>query len=122
MSATDLLVWREAGMEVGAHTRTHPRLTDCSDEMLVDEVAGSKAKLEAILKEPITQFCYPYGLQDERVRNAVSAAGFSAAVTTRRGRARNSDNRFALPRVPVHGNRGLVVFPFRVLTSYADRR
>lgn len=122
MSADQLLRWRDAGMEVGAHTRTHVKLTECSEMQLDDEIAGGKADLEKLLGNEVTQFCYPYGRYDERVRAVVVRAGYQAAVTITTGRARKSDDRFALPRVAVHGNRSLLVFPFRVLTRYADRK
>ncbi len=38
MTADQLRAWLAAGMEVGAHSRSHPRLTRCSDAALRDEV------------------------------------------------------------------------------------
>lgn len=122
MTHAQLLAWRDAGMEIGAHTRTHPRLTTCADAQLEDELHGSKYDLETLLGDPITQLCYPYGDTDERVVAVARAAGFDAAVTTRRGRVRTSDNELLLPRLSVRGDVPLLLFPFRILTRYADRR
>lgn len=122
MTAEQLERWQLAGMEVGGHTRTHPRLTACSEQQLEDEVLGGKHELEATLGTAVRQFCYPWGDHDPRVRASVARAGYQAAVTTMRGRARSSDDVFALPRVPVHGHRSLAAFPFRTLTGYADKR
>lgn len=122
MTRDQLVAWRDAGMEVGAHTRTHPHLTRCTDAQLQDEVQGSKHLLESFLGDRVTQFCYPYGDTDERVIAATRAAGFHAAVTTRRGRAHKSDDLFLLPRIAVRGDVPLALLPFRVMTRYADRR
>lgn len=122
MTVTQLEEWRAAGMEVGAHTRTHARLTDCTDTALADEVRGSRFDLEDLLGAEVKEFCYPYGLHDERVIAAIQDAGFRAAVTTRRGRARPADDRFRLPRVPVRGDRSTLGLPLRVMTCYEDRR
>lgn len=122
MSAVQLRQWHQAGMEVGAHTRSHPRLPHCDDAALEEEIAGSKAELEQSIGAPVTQFCYPYGVADERVARATQAAGFCAATTTRRGRARAGANRWMLPRVQIARHHLLPQFAMRVLTGYEDRR
>lgn len=122
MSAEQLRAWQAAGMEVGAHTRSHPRLSLCSEADLDDEIAGSKRHLQQLLDCEVTQFCYPYGDFTPHVVETVRAAGFHAAVTTVRGRARLCDDRFLLRRIPIHGNRALATFLFRALSPYEDIR
>lgn len=122
MSAAQLRAWHAAGMEIGAHTCTHPRLTQCDDTQLRSEVAGSKAALEDIVGTAVTQFCYPYGDVDERAVAAVRAAGFAAATTTARGRARAGTDLWRLPRVQIARHHVLVQFAWRILSSYEDRR
>jgi peptidoglycan/xylan/chitin deacetylase (PgdA/CDA1 family) len=122
MSADQVREWQAAGMEVGAHSRTHPHLPTCTDAELQAEVAGSKADLEDLIGTPVTQFCYPYGDLDARVVAAVRQAGFSAATTTRRGRTRPGDDLLQLCRVLVGGNTLLHLFALKLLTSYEDRR
>jgi peptidoglycan/xylan/chitin deacetylase (PgdA/CDA1 family) len=98
MSEEQLLKWSAAGMEVGAHTQTHPHLPDCDEDSLQREIAGSKADLESLLQKPVTQFCYPYGSLDARVVEAVRKAGYEAATTTSRGTAGVDDDPYLLPR------------------------
>jgi peptidoglycan/xylan/chitin deacetylase (PgdA/CDA1 family) len=57
MNNEQTLAWHAAGMEVGAHSRTHPRLSSCTDAELQNEVAGSKADLEALTGSAVSQFC-----------------------------------------------------------------
>ncbi|MEM9117780.1 MAG: polysaccharide deacetylase family protein [Cyanobacteria bacterium P01_F01_bin.56] len=67
---------------IAAHSVTHPRdLRELEDAELQREVVDSKARLEAQLGIPIRYFTYPEGNYDERVAEAVAAAGFDAALT-----------------------------------------
>lgn len=122
MSAEQLRDWHRGGMEIGAHSRSHPRLTQCEDAQLHDEIHGSKAALEDRLGAPVTQFCYPYGDADDRVAGAVREAGFAAATTTRRGRAFAGMDLWQLPRVQVARHHLPPQFAMRVLSRYEDRR
>ncbi len=122
MSVAQLQRWNDAGMEVGAHTRTHPRLTHCTDAALQDEIHGSKTELENRLGRAVTQFCYPYGDVDDRVAAAVRTAGYEAATSTHRGRAVAGADLWQLPRVQVARHHLLPQFAARVLTRYEDRR
>lgn len=124
MSPAQLQEWTAAGQEVGAHTRSHPHLTRCNDSELRDEVLGSRAELEDLLAQPVTQFCYPYGDHDPRVVQAAIEAGYHAATTTRRGRARpsGSPGLWELPRIQIARHHLLPQFAWRSLSGYEDRR
>ena len=122
MTEDQIKAWHTAGMEVGAHSRTHPRLTKCSDEELKTELSGSKADLEMLTGAAVTQFCYPYGDLDNRVANAVRSAGYAAATTVYRGRARPGDDPILLRRILVSGSSMLYLFLIKLLTKYEDKR
>lgn len=122
MTDMQIKAWQAAGMEVGAHSRTHPRLSKCNDKELQSELAGSKADLEALIGEPVTQFCYPYGDLDERVVNAVRNAGYDAATTVQRGRACPGDDLMLLRRIWISGSNLLYLFLIKLLTKYEDKR
>ena len=120
MNLNELCRWRDAGMEVGAHSRHHPHLPELSESELDDEVAGSRRELEGLLAVPVTQFCYPYGAAGLREREAARRAGFAAAVTGQRGRAQPGGDLFGLPRVMVGGHHAPHVFPLQLLTTHED--
>ncbi len=122
MNQDQIRSWHKAGMEVGAHSRTHPRLTNCTDTELQNEIAGSKSDLEKLTGSAVTQFCYPYGDLDERVTSAVKDAGFEAATTTQRGRARVGDNPFLFRRILVSGSNLLHLFILKLMSGYEDKR
>jgi len=122
MSNEQIKAWQAAGMEVGAHSRTHPRLTACTDAELQSELAGSKADLEALTGAPVTQLCYPYGDLDARVADAARNVGYIAATTTLRGRARPGEDAMRLRRILVSGSNMLYLFLIKILTAYEDKR
>jgi len=89
---------------------------------LHDEIAGSKADLEAVLDAPVTQFCYPYGDMDDRVADVARASGYAAATTTQRGRAAVGMDVWRLPRVQVARHHVLPQFAMRAFTDYENKR
>lgn len=124
MTADQLRDWRAAGMEVGAHTRTHVRLSQCDDSQQRDEIQGCKAELEDCLGAPVTQFCYPYGDYDERAIDVARRAGFEAGTTTDRGRAEAGEgvDLWRLPRIQVARHHLLPQVAAKLLTGYEDQR
>jgi peptidoglycan/xylan/chitin deacetylase (PgdA/CDA1 family) len=67
--------------DIGAHTLTHPRLTEIPTHELEKEILGSKTWVEERTGKPCTMFCYPKGLQNAEVRSAVKEAGYKGART-----------------------------------------
>jgi peptidoglycan/xylan/chitin deacetylase (PgdA/CDA1 family) len=69
--------------EIGGHTISHPEDLKILDDLnLKLEIEGNKFYLEETLEKKITQFCYPSGRYDERVRQAVAEADFLGARNT----------------------------------------
>lgn len=64
------------GIEIGAHTVTHPDLTALSFEDCLDELVTCRRDLEAILDAPVESLAYPYGAADRKVLAASGAAGY----------------------------------------------
>lgn len=86
---------------IGSHTRTHPRLTQCSTAQLRSEIADSKKIIEDKLGREIRHFCYPFGDYDPRAIDAVSRAGYATACTTQKGSVRPGIDPLRLPRLNV---------------------
>ena len=88
-------------VDIGAHTRSHPILSMCSDPEVADEVIGSVRSLTAALGRPVTSFCYPNGRPvdfDRRAIDAARAAGCSNATASTGMLLPAVANPFALPR------------------------
>jgi peptidoglycan/xylan/chitin deacetylase (PgdA/CDA1 family) len=88
----------ESGMEIGAHTRTHPRLPDCSAEALEDELGGALEDVRSELGVMPHSLAYPYGLSTPRVR-ALAADRFRHGVTTELRAIGMDEDSLALPRL-----------------------
>lgn len=103
MSNTQVIAMRNAGMQIGAHTVSHPILArTASLAHAKQEMSDSKNTLEALLQEPIDLFAYPNGKagNDYLPEHAKLAKdlGFTAAVSTDWGTASTSTDLFNLPR------------------------
>ena len=85
MDTVQIREWLAAGHSIGAHTLTHPRLTQISAAAAREEIGASRKKLEDIFGVSIDHFCYPYGDHDERVCQMVAEAGYRTATITKRG-------------------------------------
>ena len=125
MRDQDVRALRAAGMEIGAHTETHPILTRLASADARREIDQSRERLTAILGEPVSLFAYPNGKpgQDyaaEHVR-MVREAGFSAAVSTAWGVASTGSDVFQLPRF-TPWDRGPARFALRLLLNRRNPR
>jgi peptidoglycan/xylan/chitin deacetylase (PgdA/CDA1 family) len=96
------------GFEIGAHSETHPRLTQTTDLELWSETAGALGRLRTAGLGRVRLFAYPYGDYDRRVRDGVERAGALAAFTVDPGLIRRADDRFTLRRIEIfRGDNGL---------------
>jgi peptidoglycan/xylan/chitin deacetylase (PgdA/CDA1 family) len=86
---------------IGAHTVTHPVLTELGDDARNREIIESKYACEALTEGPVAGFAYPYGELNANSRAAVVAAGFGFACSVRHGPTVASSDVFALPRFHV---------------------
>ena len=93
---------RKLGMDIGAHTVTHPILARIGAEAAQHEMAHSKSELERLTGEPVDLFAYPNGVPgQDYVSEHVAMArdcGFKAAVSTSWAAASARSDRFQLPR------------------------
>ncbi|MCG8447977.1 MAG: polysaccharide deacetylase family protein [Pirellulales bacterium] len=64
-----------AGVEIGAHTRTHADLGQiASEETLFDEIVGSQRDLQQMLDKPVRYFAFPFGLPENMSESAFRIA------------------------------------------------
>ena len=110
--------WLAAGMEVGSHSCSHPRLQELPKEAAQHEIAESRATLRKMFGVPVEHFAYPFGHFAAETVELVRRAGYISAVTVSPGLARTSDDRLRLPRVLVNGERGLWRFLLQVTSPY----
>ena len=102
MTSAQVKSMRQAGMQVGAHTVSHPILARMQAQDVRQEVMASRDYLEQLLGERIGLFAYPNGKPDEdylpATADIVRGLGFDAAVSTQWGASCCADDLFQLRR------------------------
>jgi peptidoglycan/xylan/chitin deacetylase (PgdA/CDA1 family) len=98
MSWSDLQRVRDAGFEIGAHTRTHCDLTQLSPAQLHDETEGCVERILAELGDRPRRFAYPYGTVNDDVARLAGTL-FEQSVTTELRPVASTDDPALLPRI-----------------------
>lgn len=90
------------GMDIGAHTATHPILTSLNDEAVFLEIESGRKQLEKLISDKVELFAYPNGQPSKDYSTGhteiVRELGFKAALTTAWGVSTLNTNRWELPR------------------------
>jgi peptidoglycan/xylan/chitin deacetylase (PgdA/CDA1 family) len=120
MSSEQVRQVKRAGMQIGAHTASHPILSRLPLQEARNEIATGKADLERILDEPIELFAYPNGRSGDDYVPAhvalVRELGFTAAVSTDWGTADRESDLLQLPRF-TPWDRGALRFGLRLASN-----
>lgn len=101
LNKRQLHLMKEAGMEIGSHTRTHTDLSRADRDTLLSEIRDSKSELEDIIGSHVASFAYPYGRYNIEVKRAVLDAGYQTACSVRPGWAGSSRDLLSIRRVSV---------------------
>jgi peptidoglycan/xylan/chitin deacetylase (PgdA/CDA1 family) len=93
-----------AGIEIGAHTRTHCDLGTIKDsDVLFDEVVTAGEELQAALRKPVRYFAFPYGQHANLNRQVFHLAyenGYEGVCSAYGGFNFPGDDAFHLQRIP----------------------
>lgn len=99
----------EEGIEIGAHSHSHPQLDQLADGPLRDELTRSRLLLEDRLQRGVGTMAYPYGYSSARVRRAVARAGYATAYAVAND-VSSLRSGYAIPRLTVQRSTSLPVF------------
>jgi peptidoglycan/xylan/chitin deacetylase (PgdA/CDA1 family) len=91
----------ESGVEIGAHTHTHPQLDTMRVAHAGREIRLGKELLEDHLGCEVSSFAYPHGFQSARLRREVQAAGYTSACGVMDALSSTEDRAFCLARLTV---------------------
>jgi peptidoglycan/xylan/chitin deacetylase (PgdA/CDA1 family) len=103
----DLMSWSEleaaaaAGVTLGAHTESHPRLNGLEEKALDRELISCRAAIEDHTGRLADTFAYPYGEVNRRVRDAVGRR-FRLACGVRLAFVAPDSDALDLPRLDVY--------------------
>jgi peptidoglycan/xylan/chitin deacetylase (PgdA/CDA1 family) len=120
LSWDDIRAWRDLGMEVGAHTVTHPIVSKLPPDQAAAEIQQSRAALEREIGCAVPLFAYPNGKTSDfspETTRELQRQGFSAACCTVERLNDQSSNLLELGRI-VARDEPLSLFAFRLAGLY----
>ena len=98
------------GVEIGAHSMSHPQLDGLPLLDARHEIRMSRLLIETHLGRKVRSFAYPFGFRDDRIITLVAEAGFESACAVRYKTCTPSENVYDLPRHIVRGDMSLGEF------------
>ena len=115
MDEPELRELAAAGFEIGAHSVTHPDLSQLDYETCLREMTESRRTLERVVGAPVRTFAYPFCRYGPAALAAVRTSGFTAAVTCQ---GRGSWDRYELKRSLITGKDNLPIFLLKLTDAY----
>lgn len=115
MDAGQLRELAQAGVELGAHTVSHPDLSLADPDTCRREIVESRETLERLTGAPVRTFAYPSCRYGPAALEAVREADFLAAVTCE---GRGGWGRYEMKRALITGNDGLPTFMLKLVDAY----
>ena len=109
------------GIEMGAHTQSHPILTRVSLAQARQELEGSKNRIEAEINQPVKLFAYPNGLSTDfnaDLQTILAQLNFAAAFTLLPGPTQPAEAQqkpLAIRRIFLHHQDTLPRFAAKVM-------
>lgn len=90
-----------SGMEIAAHSKTHPDLRGRNHDFLVYEMLGSLESLKVNLGLQHAAFAYPMGRYDDAALGVVKQTNTLLAVSTEHGATHTTEGRHEMRRLRV---------------------
>jgi len=113
LNLAELHQLRQAGMSIGAHTLSHPMLSQSSHDAAWSEISECKQNLELALEQEMWALAYPFGNSSSvtsRELEMAKRAGFKAAFLNAGGACGRQTPKFALPRIHITADMSLAEF------------
>ncbi|GAC1565857.1 MAG: hypothetical protein NVS3B14_05010 [Ktedonobacteraceae bacterium] len=121
LSWSNLRQLAEAGVEIGAHSLSHPFLTDLDVETAWQEIYRAKHKIEDHVGREVYAFSYPNSRQNEAIRDMVRRAGYRLAFGGSSGLNRKGMDRFNLNRPCIFNSCNAAEFVLSICTGVDAR-
>ncbi len=99
-----------AGIEVAAHSHSHPQLDQISGTRLRADLGDCKQLLEDRLGRPVRSLAYPYGYSSKRVRTVAREIGYLQAAAVANATATPTSDPFRVPRLTIRRSTSAATF------------
>ena len=103
-----------AGVEVAAHSHSHPQLDQISTARLHAELGDSKKLLEDRLGRPVRSLAYPHGYSSKRVRTVAREIGYLQAAAVTNATAAATCDPLRVPRLTIRRSTSSAAFAWTV--------
>ncbi|WP_448571720.1 glycosyltransferase [Trichothermofontia sp.] len=105
------------GFVIGAHSQTHPQLTQISEDQLMPEIKGAIDDLENVGISKPSLFAYPHGEYNEKVIEIAQNIGLEAAFTVEPNFVNPGVHPYKIPRFEIFREDMGWKFRWKVLTA-----
>jgi peptidoglycan/xylan/chitin deacetylase (PgdA/CDA1 family) len=125
LNGDELRQMADAGMSIGAHTDSHPNLSQMPEELAVRELRQNLQTLELALGMEVWALAYPFGDPASVSAREIALAkhcGFTCAFVNHAGEIEGDHPRFALPRVHITAEMGLAELEARMSGFHSSLR
>jgi peptidoglycan/xylan/chitin deacetylase (PgdA/CDA1 family) len=85
LTRKEVLQLHREGVEIGAHSASHPNLALADEALIQDELQNSRTVLEDLLQVPVTGLAYPGGRVGIAAKRLAEELGFAYALGTESG-------------------------------------
>jgi peptidoglycan/xylan/chitin deacetylase (PgdA/CDA1 family) len=112
-----------AGISFGAHTMSHPVVSQLDPRALEEELVVSKKVLERGLGARVEDFAYPFGKPEDgsvAAEGILRRAAYRSAVTTIQGFNTTGSDRLRLRRLQIAEDTALANFAFNVSRLFLE--
>ncbi len=113
LSWDEIIDMHQNGIDFGAHTVTHPILSNIDIDTANREISQSRTDIENKINGNVLSFCYPNGQPKDfnsQVINLLKEKGFKCAVTTIPRSISHEDGLYELGRITPEGSLSLLKF------------
>lgn len=110
LSWAQLATLAAVGIEIGAHSHSHPQLDQLCGPRLRAELGDSRRMLEDRLGAPVPSLAYPYGYSTKRVRDVARDVGYLQAASVANAAAAPTCEFLTVPRLTIRHSMSLATF------------
>ena len=120
LTKNDLKEWKNYGMSIGSHGKSHKSLIKLNSNQMYDEIFNSKKDIENSIGSKVEAFSYPFGHINKISVEYVKEI-YDFAVTTIRSRFNTSKHKlYYIPRIHMSDNLTTIKLYLKLKTFYED--
>lgn len=105
----------------GSHSKTHPNFKKLTAEEVGQELAASKARIEAETGQAVRAFSFPYGRSTPESRTVLKQMGYTLAFTTQYGFNSTTSNWYDLKKISMKPDDTMMMFKLKLGIYYPLR-